>query len=120
MTTGLGFFAGAAISSTIQDLSLVNPTISSTLSSQVGGLIGRGGGIIRNIAIIGGSISASSQVGGVIGRFELNGSISNTAVIGSRITATNGDLGGIAGFSSIFPINNSYSLPKELRATTLS
>ena len=123
ITTGIGLFAHTSSLSTIQDLSLFNPSISTVASSQVGGLIGRGGGTIRNIAIVGGSISAASQVGALIGRLDLGGSIpnpvSNIAVIGSRITATNGDLGGIAGYSNQI-INNSYSLPKELRATTLS
>ena len=120
IATGIGLFAHTSSTSIIQDLSLVNSSISTVLSSFVGGLIGRGGGTIRNIAIVGGSISASSQVGSLIGRLDLGGAVFNIAIIGTRLTATNGDLGGIAGFSNTNNISNSYSLPKELRATTLA
>ena len=126
ITTKYGFFSSTADNSIIQNISLVNPSISIISPSSetyTGGLVGSGSGIFRNIAIIGGNINnestAGSKVGALIGFFDYTiGYISNTAIIGTKISSINGQMGGILGFSFSPNINHTYSISKELRYNT--
>jgi filamentous hemagglutinin family protein len=89
--------------------SITNLTINQPTANYVG-LFGYGGptAVIRNVGLIGGSVSGANYVGGLVG-FNYGGSISNSSTTGS-VTGAGGGVGGLVGINFYAgAISNSYS-----------
>jgi len=83
----IGALAGDTSLSTISDVRVVNPDIS-TLGSIAGGLVGDlGGATVRRTSVVGGSITGGGNVGGLIGR-DNNGSSIYDSYTNSTVTGT--------------------------------
>ncbi|WP_371437599.1 GLUG motif-containing protein, partial [Polaromonas sp.] len=105
-TDPVGLFSSVYISGVIRDIGLVGGSISG--SSNVGGLVGsNNGGSISN-AYATGSVSGSSYVGGLVGFNTGGGSISNAYATGSVSGSSN--VGGLVGYNNNgSSISNAYA-----------
>jgi filamentous hemagglutinin family protein len=73
------------------------------------GLFGRNSGTIRDLGLVGGSVSGSGfHIGGLVG-FNIGGSISNAYATGSVSGGSGFNIGGLVGSSYQSSITNSYA-----------
>jgi hypothetical protein len=106
-TAYCGLFARVTTNATFQNLSIQNPSITST-AGCVGALFGYGIGFTStNVDVVGGTVSGGSSTSPCIGSNVggLAGSVANGTVTGSDVSATvsgtNDQVGGVIGWSYV-------------------
>ncbi|WP_321348696.1 MBG domain-containing protein [Halopseudomonas oceani] len=102
-TDFVGLFGATASASVVRDIGLVGGSVSGR--DHVGGLVGVNSGIISN-AYATGSVEGYARIGGLVG-FNQSGTISNVYATGS---VKGGDrVGGLAGDNEAGTITNAYA-----------
>ena len=94
---------------TVRDIGLVGGSVSGGTGIYVGGLVGNNSGTISN-AYATGAVSGGSYVGGLVGYNGLySGGIINTVWASGAVSGTGQDVGGLVGFNSNGSIANAYA-----------
>ncbi len=83
----------------IENLGLINATITGTSSSGTGLFIGEANSaaVVRNCYVSGGSVSGASKVGGFVG-YNYAGTFENCYAVGVAVSGTGTDIGGFVGY----------------------
>tara|TARA_R110001606_G_scaffold108853_1_gene234092 strand:- start:560 stop:5311 length:4752 start_codon:yes stop_codon:yes gene_type:complete len=102
-TDFVGLFGATASGSVVRDIGLVGGSVSGR--NHVGGLAGVSSGIISN-AYATGSVEGRERVGGLVG-FNQSGTINNAYASGSVESLSR--VGGLVGFNQSGTINNAYA-----------
>ena len=89
-----GLFRSLGERGIVENLTIKDPTILST-KNEVGAIAGNSMGIIRNCAVVGGSVTGDSSVGGIVGQLN-KGSVTecyNTSTVNGGTNYTGGIIG---------------------------
>ena len=97
-----GIFDG--LGNTISNLTISLP------SGNFVGLFGASSGTIRNIGVVGGSVSGNYYAGGLVG-YNIGGTITNAYAMGA-VSGGGNDIGGLVGVNYSGAISNAYATGK--------